>query len=136
MTLSSRPAGAHLRRSQARRLHDLDFGTVAVGRPDDHGFELTLGGRRVRDDHVRLEGRRRCRGDRDRDNRRPDLAAAAALDRLGVFTNLGASPSIAVNAANGSGTLTVAPLNAGNGSAGEQITFTYTAAAGGMVNGP
>jgi hypothetical protein len=40
-----------------------------------------------------------------------------------------------VNAANGSGTLTVAPLNAGNGSAGNTLTFTYTAAAGGMANG-
>ena len=53
----------------------------------------------------------------------------------GVLTNIGASPSITVNAANGSGTLTVAPLNAGNASTGNTHTFTYTAAAGGMSNG-
>ena len=53
----------------------------------------------------------------------------------GVFTNLGASPSITVNAKNGSGTLTVLPANVGNGSTGNTLTFTYTAAAGGMVGG-
>ena len=53
----------------------------------------------------------------------------------GVLTNLGASPSITVNAANGSGTMTVLPANAGNGASGNTLTFTYTAAAGNMVNG-
>ena len=53
----------------------------------------------------------------------------------GVLTNLGASPSITVNAANGSGTMTSLPANAGNGSSGNTLTFTYTAAAGNMVNG-
>jgi len=53
----------------------------------------------------------------------------------GVYTNLAASPSITVNAANGSGTLTVLPANAGNGSAGNTLTFTYTAASGGMASG-
>ncbi len=53
----------------------------------------------------------------------------------GALTNLGASSSITVNAANGSGTMTVLPANAGNGSTGNTLTFTYTAAAGAMVNG-
>ena len=53
----------------------------------------------------------------------------------GVLTNLGASPSITINAANGTGTMTVLPANVGNGSAGDTLTFTYTAAAGGMAGG-
>ena len=53
----------------------------------------------------------------------------------GVFTNLGASPSITINAADGTGTMTVLPANIGNGSTGNTLTFTYTAAAGGMANG-
>ena len=53
----------------------------------------------------------------------------------GVLTNLAASPSITVNAANGSGTMTVLPANAGNVSTGNTLTFTYTAAAGGLASG-
>jgi hypothetical protein len=53
----------------------------------------------------------------------------------GVLTNLGSLPSIAVDAADGTGTMTVPPTNAGNGSTGNTLTFTYTAAAGGMVDG-
>ena len=53
----------------------------------------------------------------------------------GLLTNLGASPSITINAANGSGTMTVLPANAGNSSAGNTLTFTFTAAAGGMASG-
>jgi hypothetical protein len=53
----------------------------------------------------------------------------------GVLTNVGATPSITVNAANGSGTLTVLPANAGNGSVANTLTFTYTAAAGGLASG-
>ena len=53
----------------------------------------------------------------------------------GVLTNLASSPSITVYAANGTGTMTVLPANAGNGSTGNTLTFTYTAAAGGMSGG-
>ena len=49
----------------------------------------------------------------------------------GVFTNLGASPSITINAANGSGTLTASIANVSASQTGRTITFTYTAAAGG-----
>ncbi len=52
-----------------------------------------------------------------------------------MLTNLGASPSITINAANGSGTMTALPANAGNGSTGNTLTFTYTAATGGMASG-
>jgi Bacterial Ig domain/Bacterial Ig-like domain/Bacterial Ig-like domain (group 3) len=54
----------------------------------------------------------------------------------GVFTNLsGGSPSITVNAANGSGTLTASPGNISASQTGRTITFTYTAAAGATVGG-
>src|SRR5207248_8918660 len=53
----------------------------------------------------------------------------------GSLTNLGSSPSITVNAADGSGTLTTPTANVGNGSTGNTIVLTYTAAAGGLSNG-
>jgi hypothetical protein len=54
----------------------------------------------------------------------------------GVFTILSAgSPSITVNAANGSGTMVASINNVSASQTGRTITFTYTAAAGGMVNG-
>src|SRR5256886_1846001 len=53
----------------------------------------------------------------------------------GSLTNLGSSPSITINAADGTGTLTTPTSNVANGSTGNTITFTYTAAAGGLSNG-
>jgi len=53
----------------------------------------------------------------------------------GVLTNLASSPSITVYAANGTGTLTTPTSNVGNGSTGNTLTFTYTAAAGGVSGG-
>src|SRR6266542_2657425 len=54
----------------------------------------------------------------------------------GTLTNLGSSPSITVNAADGTGTLTTGTTNVAAGQTGRTITFTYTAAAsGGMSNG-
>ena len=53
----------------------------------------------------------------------------------GSLVNLGASPSVTVNAADGSGTLTTPTTNVAAGSAGNTLTFTYTAATGAMVNG-
>ena len=53
----------------------------------------------------------------------------------GALANLGASPSVTVNAADGSGTLTTPTTNVPAGSAGNTLTFTYTAATGGMANG-
>ena len=54
----------------------------------------------------------------------------------GAFTNLGAgSPSITINAANGSGTMVASINNVSASQPGRTMTFTYTAAAGGMVNG-
>src|SRR5712691_5648442 len=53
----------------------------------------------------------------------------------GATVALGASPSLTVNAADGSGTLSSDTSNVSAGSAGNTITFTYTAAAGGTGNG-
>ncbi|HXE93949.1 MAG TPA: hypothetical protein VN544_09140, partial [Gaiellaceae bacterium] len=53
----------------------------------------------------------------------------------GTLTNLGASPSITVYAADGSGTLTTPTSVVSASQTGRTITFTYTAATGGMNNG-
>ncbi|HUJ92496.1 MAG TPA: hypothetical protein VLW05_07335, partial [Gaiellaceae bacterium] len=53
----------------------------------------------------------------------------------GALTALASSPSITVYAADGTGTMTVLPANVGNASTGDTLTFTYTAAAGGMNGG-
>ena len=53
----------------------------------------------------------------------------------GTLTNLGASPSITVNAADGSGTLTTPTTTSPPRQTGRTLTFTYTAATGGMSNG-
>src|SRR5205085_707854 len=53
----------------------------------------------------------------------------------GTLTTIGASPSVNVYAADGTGTNVVTPTNVVNASAGNTLTFTYTAATGGMNNG-
>src|SRR5207302_1817790 len=53
----------------------------------------------------------------------------------GSLANLGSAPSITVYAADGSGTLTPSPSVVPVGSTGNTMTFTYTAAAGGLSNG-
>ncbi|HLB19950.1 MAG TPA: hypothetical protein VK613_12555, partial [Gaiellaceae bacterium] len=53
----------------------------------------------------------------------------------GTLTNLGSSPSITVNAADGSGTLTTPTTNVSASQTGNTLTFTYTAATGGINNG-
>ena len=53
----------------------------------------------------------------------------------GTLTTIGTgSPSVVVVAADATGTVTVSPTNALNGT-GQEYTFTYTAAAGGLDNG-
>jgi hypothetical protein len=53
----------------------------------------------------------------------------------GSLTDLASSPSVTVYAADGSGTLAVAPTFLTPGSAGNTLTFTYTAASGGLNSG-
>jgi hypothetical protein len=53
----------------------------------------------------------------------------------GGLTNLGASPSITVSAPSGAGTLTTPITSVSHAETGDVITFTYTAAAGGMSSG-
>ena len=51
------------------------------------------------------------------------------------LANLGASPSVTVLAADGSGTLTTPTGSVNSAATGRTITFTYTAATGGISNG-
>ncbi len=54
----------------------------------------------------------------------------------GTLTDVASSPTVRVgNAADGSGTMTVSPTSVGVGSTGNTLTFTYTAAAGGLNSG-
>jgi len=53
----------------------------------------------------------------------------------GTLTPLSASPDVTVYAPDGSGTFTTPTLTVTHGSAGNTITFTYTAAIGGISNG-
>ena len=70
------------------------------------------------------------------DHRRADLAGAGrSPPSAGSLTNLGASPSVTVNAADGAGTLTTPTTNVAASQTGRTITFTYTAATGGINNG-
>ncbi len=60
-----------------------------------------------------------------------------AQDSVGstTLTNLGASPSVTVYAARGTGTLTTPTTGAAASATGNTLTFTYTAATGGMSGG-
>ena len=53
----------------------------------------------------------------------------------GGLTNLASSPSITISAPSGAGTLTTPVTSVGPAETGDVITFTYTAAAGGMTSG-
>jgi hypothetical protein len=53
----------------------------------------------------------------------------------GTLTALAASPTAAVYAADGSGTLTLPAMNVSAGQTGQTLTFTYTAGTGGTNNG-
>ncbi|MGD0713591.1 MAG: hypothetical protein ABSB24_05335, partial [Gaiellaceae bacterium] len=53
----------------------------------------------------------------------------------GTLTNLASGATMTINAADGTGTLTTPTANVANGATGQTITFTYTAATGGISNG-
>jgi hypothetical protein len=53
----------------------------------------------------------------------------------GTLTPLSSSPQVTVYAPDGSGTLSTPTTTVAHGSSGNRITFTYTAAAGGMSGG-
>ena len=61
--------------------------------------------------------------------------AKQKTNAAGTLTKLASSPSIAVYARDGSGTLTTPTTAVAHGSTGNTIVFTYTVAAGGMKNG-
>jgi Chitobiase/beta-hexosaminidase C-terminal domain/PASTA domain len=63
------------------------------------------------------------------------LQGAERSTAAGTITDLGASPSITIYAADGTGTITVSPESVFASSTANALTFTYTAAAGGMSSG-
>jgi Bacterial Ig-like domain/Lamin Tail Domain len=64
-----------------------------------------------------------------------DWVAASRASDEGTLTNLTDSPSIAVLAPDGSGTMTTETTAVSAGATGHSITFTYTAAVGGIYKG-
>ncbi len=63
------------------------------------------------------------------------FTAAQAATSAGVVTNIAASPTVAVRAPDGSGTMTVNKTNVSAGATSQTLTFTYTAATGGINTG-
>ncbi len=61
--------------------------------------------------------------------------AQNSIATTGLVNLTGGSPSITVNAVNGSGTMSVAPTTISASSSGQTLTYVYTAAAGGMTDG-
>ena len=133
---SSRPAGAHRRPpartpatrpparapspSQARRSPSPHSRSPAARRSRSPTATRAAAG------PARLRPRRRAR----RPGRHRQKSTSA-----GSLANLGSSPSITVYAADGSGTLTTPTTNVSASQTGRTITFTYTAATGGINNG-
>jgi len=63
------------------------------------------------------------------------FTASEASTSSGTPVPLATSPAVTVYAANGSGTMTVSPTTLSAASTGNTLTFTYTAATGGMSGG-
>ena len=84
-------------------------GTVATAAQTITDLESHTRRRRFRNDHVRLEGGGGAGATATATTGAQTWQGQERSTASGVLTNLGGSPSIVVNAANGSGTLTVAP---------------------------
>ena len=84
---------------------------------------------------VRLDRPFRAGRDRPRDDGRADVDDADEGTSGGTLTNIASQPSVTVDAPNGSGTVSASRSNVAASSSGNTITFTYTAATGGMTNG-
>ena len=136
VTVTAPPAGARPRRPRAqRRLHDCIDGHRLGRRPDDHRQRRHARRRRDDDDRLRLHGRGRARGHGLDDGGRERLPTQQRSTGGGTLASIGASPSVNVYAADGSGTVTTPTANVVNGST-NTIVFTYkAAAAGGISNG-
>ena len=89
-----------------RRLHDRQLGHRLRREPDDHRLLADTCRRRDRHDHLRLDRERRPGCDRDPSTGAQTWQAQEKSTSAGTLTNLGASPSITVYAADGTGTLT------------------------------
>ena len=63
------------------------------------------------------------------------FTAAQAATSAGTVTSLAASPTVTVRAPDGSGTMTVNRTNVSAGATSQSLSFTYTAATGGISGG-
>src|SRR5262249_31922510 len=125
------------------RLRDLERRHARRCERHDHGLVPDARCRQHVDDHVRGDRRRRPGGDRTLVGRCTGLAGAGAKPRhahakpaaAGTLANLSSSPSITVPAGDGSGTLATGTVAVNASSTGNTITFTYTAATGGLASG-
>ena len=119
-----------------RRLLDLELRHARRRGTDHHRLVPHARVRQHGDDHVRRHQWRRPRRDGHVEHRahrpgrhRPSPPPAGSL------ANLGASPSVTVYAADGSGSLTTPTTSVVASQTGRTLTFTYTVAAGGISNG-
>ena len=76
-----------------------------------------------------------CRGGRPQDDGCLHVPGLGGLDVFGDAHAGRGSPVVTIYAANGSGTMTVSPTTLSAGSTGNTLTFTYTAATGGLRSG-
>ena len=143
-----RRRGQHLRpRRLDRAAHDCRrgrvssaSGAVAVAGSTIQWTGLTLARRRHCDDHDHgaVSGGACVAGNTATATSTAGAATWTTTEKSvagGALTAIASSPSINVYAADGSGTLTTPTANVANAASGQTITFTYTAAAGGISGG-
>ena len=111
-----------------------EHGHALGGRPHDHRLRAEPQRRPDGRDHLRRQGRAAAPARRRPPRRRPELGGKSRALGSGSLAPLASSPQITVLAPDGSGTIEPSPAFVEQCSAGNTITFTYTAA-GPMVNG-
>ena len=118
-------------------LRDLDLRNREPRGEDDQDHRGDARSRTDLHDHLRIEGRWRARRVAPTATGASTFTASEASTSSGTPTALATSPVVTVFAAsaNGSGTMTVSPTTLSAGSTGNALTFTYTAATGGMSSG-
>ena len=114
----------------------LGGGSVSRGGSDHHGFRRDVVRRCDWHDRVRKQGIGWIGCDGDRDGWRGDVEDAREVDEWWDADEHRDVPIITVaTPANGSGTMTTPTSSVFTSSTGNTITFTYTAATGGVNNG-
>jgi hypothetical protein len=115
-----------------------NYGTISIGGPGNHTITVTTLNRAAGEKVTITYGAKSSGG---LGATAPSTAGSAAWPTQeksvsgGTLTNVVPSPSITVLSQDGSGTLDPSPSSVIQATSGNTITFTYTAAAGGMNNG-